>query len=295
MLQVLLSHVPVRGEMDRAALAVHSTMLEHGFVCVGTSEPSSSAQPVMTASADGSASLQVLPPGWNSFEDSYAFFYMHPFRQNEDSFTVKAVGIGSSLAVHAASSAPNADLLETKLSVSQDAVDNDPVSVAARAKAWQEKVAVGVAQRLLSRHNSTARLGTALEAAPSEKAGTKRPAPEEPRREPPRHEERRPSQGIPQPPLLQDPFRPGFLGDRPIWWMPEGGLLGPRHPAWGQVAPGRSGGMMPRFDVIGPGEPDPDHFVPGGVPGFPGGLPTFHGGRPGGRGSGMDPDGIFFM
>ncbi|CAE7034382.1 unnamed protein product [Symbiodinium sp. CCMP2456] len=95
---------------------------------------------------------------------------MHPFRQNEDSFTVKAVGIGSSLAVHAASSAPNADLLETKLSVSQDAVDNDPVSVAARAKAWQEKVAVGVAQRLLSRHNSTARLGTALEAAPSEKA-----------------------------------------------------------------------------------------------------------------------------
>ncbi|CAE7648682.1 unnamed protein product, partial [Symbiodinium necroappetens] len=73
--------------------------------------------------------------------------------------------------------------------------------------------------------------------------------------------ERRPSQGIPQPPLLQDPFRPGFLGDRPIWWMPEGGLLGPRHPAWGQVAPGRSGGMMPRFDVIGPGEPDPDHFV----------------------------------
>eukprot|EP00439_Symbiodinium_sp_Y106_P077146 s1614_g16.t1 len=163
-------------------------MLEHGFVCVGTSEPSSSAQPVMTASADGSASLQVLPPGWNSFEDSYAFFYMHPFRQNEDSFTVKAVGIGSSLAVHAASSAPNADLLETKLSVSQDAVDNDPVSVAARAKAWQEKVAVGVAQRLLSRHNSTARLGTALEAAPSEKAGTKRPAPEEPRREPPRHD-----------------------------------------------------------------------------------------------------------
>ena len=92
MLQVLLSHVlgpqsrnssslehlgalvrPVRGEMDRAALAVHSTMLEfgprifcasgfafvsrrscfrHGFVCVGTSEPSSSAQPVPDPSSE---------------------------------------------------------------------------------------------------------------------------------------------------------------------------------------------------------------------------------------------------
>ncbi|CAE7021828.1 unnamed protein product [Symbiodinium natans] len=208
--------------------------------------------------------------------------------------TVKAVGIGSSLAVHAASSAPSSDLLEAKLSVSQDVIDNDPASVAVRAKAWQEKVAVGVAQRLLSRHNSTARLGAALEASSDKVGGTKRPAPEEPRSTTPEHQDRRPSQGNPHPPLLQDPFRPGFLGDRPIWWMPEGGLLGPRHPAWGQVAPGRSGGMMPRFDPIGPGDPDPDHFVPGGLPGNPGGLPTFHGGRPG-RGSGMDPDGIFFM
>eukprot|EP00913_Durusdinium_trenchii_P010684 g10024.t1 len=73
-------------------------------------------------------------------------------------------------------------------------------------------------------------------------------------------------------PPVGDPFRPDFFpDDRRMWWLPDGGLLGPRHPAWGQVMPGRSGGMMPRFDPIGPGEPDPDHLpLPG--RGGPGGV-----------------------
>lgn len=66
----------MRNELDRAALAVHSTMLEwgrpvaskmslrHGFVC--------GAAPVLTGGADGAVSMQVVPPGWNASNDSYA-------------------------------------------------------------------------------------------------------------------------------------------------------------------------------------------------------------------------------
>ncbi|CAE8720269.1 unnamed protein product, partial [Polarella glacialis] len=177
------------------------------------------------------------------------FGYLHPLRGTSDTFTVKALAIGGSLAIHAASSAPGADLLSLTLNVDKAASDNDPVSVAARAKEWQEKVAVGVAQRLLSRQNSTARLGKALEASSS---GIKRPAPEARQDfmgpdfidQPDRF---RPGYPGDLPPNRGDPFTPGFLGrDRPVLWTPDGGLLGPRHPAWGQVVPGRmGGGMMP--------------------------------------------------
>eukprot|EP00931_Biecheleriopsis_adriatica_P095036 TRINITY_DN68667_c0_g1_i1.p1 TRINITY_DN68667_c0_g1~~TRINITY_DN68667_c0_g1_i1.p1 ORF type:complete len:308 (-),score=55.22 TRINITY_DN68667_c0_g1_i1:97-1020(-) len=307
MLQALLSVAPVRGELDRAALAVHSTMLEHGFVCVGTAEPSASAAPVLAAAPDGSISMQLVPAGWNSVADSYTFGYVHPLRESTDTFTIKALAIGSSLAVHAASSSAGADLLNLTINVETSSVDNDPVSVVARAKEWQEKAAAGIAQRLLGRQNSTARLGKALEAHPSAAAGSdrKRPEPEDPRPARPARpdfdndyeRDRRPFPGAP---LFRDPFRPGFFGeDRPVFWTPDGGLLGPRHPAWGQVIPGRTGGgMMPRFDPIGPGtgEPNPDLFVPGiGGIGGPDGLPTFIGGA-GGRGRGrMDPDGMFMM
>ncbi|CAJ1348645.1 unnamed protein product, partial [Effrenium voratum] len=67
MLPALLGAVPVRGELDRAALAVHSTMLAHGFVC-----STSSSAPVLAAAPDGAVSMQVLPAGWNSSSESYS-------------------------------------------------------------------------------------------------------------------------------------------------------------------------------------------------------------------------------
>eukprot|EP00441_Pelagodinium_beii_P032919 CAMPEP_0197633840 /NCGR_PEP_ID=MMETSP1338-20131121/10107_1 /TAXON_ID=43686 ORGANISM="Pelagodinium beii, Strain RCC1491" /NCGR_SAMPLE_ID=MMETSP1338 /ASSEMBLY_ACC=CAM_ASM_000754 /LENGTH=281 /DNA_ID=CAMNT_0043205597 /DNA_START=42 /DNA_END=887 /DNA_ORIENTATION=+ len=281
-------------------------MLEHGFVCVGTSEPSASTLPVLAAGADGAVAMQIIPPGWNAVPDSYSFGYVHPLRGSSDTFTVKALAIGSSLAVHAASSSSGADLLTITLGINKDESDNDPASVVTRAKEWQERTAAGVALRLLGRQNSTARLGKSLEAQnEAEKVGTKRPAPEDPKSARPDfsdERDRRPGfptfpdvPGFPQ----RDPFVPGFLGDdRPIFWTPDGGLLGPRHPAWGQVVPGRlggaggSGGMLPRFDPIGPGngEPNPDLHVPGiGDVGGPRGVPGF------GRRGRMDPDGMFMM
>lgn len=285
MLPALLANVPVRNELDRAALAVHSTMLEHGFVSVGAS-----TAPVLSSASDGAISMQVVPPGWNSSSDSYSFGYVHPLRGSEETFTVKALSIGSNLAVHAESSTPEGDLLSVTLTV-EDNGDSDSTAAAARAKDWQEKIAMGVSQRLLSRHNSTARLGSALEAAPAQanSSGTKRRVVEDQSAQPPDRPERPDRPGFVPP--FSDPFRPDFGDHRPFW--PDGGLLGPRHPAWGQVMPGRGGGMMPRFDPIGPGEPDPDHMRLPGRGGF-GGLPTFHD-LPPGRGGlgGIGPDSMF--
>ena len=88
---------------------------------------------------------------------------------------MKALAMGSSLAVHAESSTQGGDLLSVTLAVdqapfgrgggaSEEQLDGDPETVAARAKAWQEKIASGISQRLLSRQNSTSRLAAALEA-----------------------------------------------------------------------------------------------------------------------------------
>jgi len=295
LLKALLGAAPVRGECDRAALCVHGTMLEHGFVC---------GSPAVTASADGAATLQILPSGWNAAPDSYAFSYVHPLRGASETFTVKALSMGESgsFVVHAASSVPGAELLTVTLSLPQGAADE------AQLMSWQEKIATTIALRLLARHNSTARFGKVLEAAEpaaAEKAGgTKRPAPEEERPRPPQFPEDDPRYlpgGAPVP-GFRDPFSPGFLDPErrpPLLWTPDGGLLGPRHPAWGQVVPvggrGGGGGMLPRFDPIGPGtgEPDFDHLR---MPGFePGHFPGFQGGATGrGRGR-LDPDGMFII
>lgn len=289
--QVLLSTAPVRNAFDRAALVVHSVMLEHGFVCTGVSE--SSGQPLVAAQTDGSISMQILPPGWNSSADSYSFSYMHPARGSAEAFSLKSLVIGSSLAVHAASSVPGTDLLTVSFDIGAETeiTQNQIVD-------WQDKVASSIVLRLLARQNSTNRLGKALDpndtsqnASSSDKTGTKRPAPQE----------ERPRPGMPDDPTrdpffpMRDPFNPGFFPSSPANWTPYGGLLGPRHPAWGQGLPfgGGQGGMMPRFSPIGPGtgEPDPDHLR---VPGLtPGNFPGFQGGASGlGR---MDPDGMFMM
>uniref|UniRef100_A0A7R9ZZS8 PI31 proteasome regulator N-terminal domain-containing protein n=1 Tax=Pyrodinium bahamense TaxID=73915 RepID=A0A7R9ZZS8_9DINO len=307
-LNALVAAVPVRSELDRAALSVHSTMLEHGFVCVAAGEPPAGAAPAVATGTDGSTSLQILPPGWNAAADSYAFGYVHPLRGATETFTVKALSMGESLVVHAASSAPGAELLTVTLSVNRSATADE-----AQLKTWQEKTAASIAVRLLGLHNSTVRLGKALEggapAAERAAAGTKRPAPEEergsrlpPRGDPePEKDPRYQPGGLPVPGgPRRDPFSPGFLDPErrpPLFWTPDGGLLGPRHPAWGHFVPGRGGGMMPRFDPIGPGagEPDPDHLrVPGLLPGG-GEFPGFHGGAAGrGRGR-LDPDGMFIL
>lgn len=75
------------------------------------------------------------------------FGYLHPLRGSEESFTVKALAMGSSLAVHAESSVPGGDLLSVTLAVDQENLDGEPQVVAARAKAWQERIASGISQR----------------------------------------------------------------------------------------------------------------------------------------------------
>jgi len=294
----LLAAVPIRGEADRAILCVHSTMLEHGFQCVACGgEMSDSLVPCVTAAADGSASLEILPRGWNSSADSFSFTYVHPLRGSEETFTIKALSMGQNFVVHAASSLSNAELLTVTLTQPTGAT-----VCLATMKTWQEKIAATICMRLLSRHNSTARFEKALaggEVTTEASGGTKRPAPEE--------EQPGPGGGerAPERTPHRDPFTPGFLDPRGrplLFWTPDGGLLGPRHPAWGQVVPGRGGsGMMPRFDPIGPGggEPDHDHMpVPGMLP--DGDAPFFPPGPGqgffpgGGRGGRFDPDGMFF-
>lgn len=298
----LLGVVPIRGEVDRVMLAIHTTMLEHGFICTGCGEVGDSPSPALATNGEGQVVLVLVPNRWNASSDTYSFAYIHPLRGAGETFIVKGVSIGGSLAVHAASSSPGADLLTLTVNISKDAADNDPASVAVRAKEWQEKAA-GVAVRLLGRDSSTARLGRALEAqAESSGVGAKRPATEDRRSKPvPENNDDRPERWRPAPgEPWRDPFNPLFVEeDRRdlVGWLPGGGgeFVGPRHPFFRQViVPGgrpEGGGMMPRFDPVGPGggDPDPDHFQPGGF--GPDGVPF----RSGGRGGRMDPDGMFMM
>lgn len=300
-LQAILSVVPVRGEFDRAALAVHGTMLEHGFASVSDLE---SGGPTMSGGDGGAVTLQVVPSGWNATPDCYTFHYVHPLRESAESFTLKALSIGGSLVVHAASSVPGAELLTVSLAVDEAAGDAE---MATRIKDWQEKTAASVALKLLARQNSTACFAKGLGQV---EQGTKRPAPSpEDMRVADRRqdEERRRMPDVDPRPGIIDPFSPSlpWHGDgvgptNPFpHWTPVGGLMGPRHPAWGQFIPGRIGGggsgsIMPRFDPIGPGggDPNPDHLH---VPGMtPGNFPAFQGGASG-RGGRMDPDGMFIL
>lgn len=298
LLQELTRSNSIRGAFDHAALVAHSTMLEHGFVCLGTAEPTAGASPKLTIAADGSAVMQVLPTGWNASADSFTFGYIHPSRGSSEGFTLKALVIGSSLVIHAASSVPGTDLLTVTFNIAAEK-EVTPSDV----QGWQEKMLSGIVLRLLARQPSTARLGKALDASePSTNTergnATKRPAPEDPRTQPRPSPE---SDFDDRRPGLIDPFHPGFPS--PPLWTPYGGssLIGPRHPAWGQVGPGGrplpggGAGMMPRFDPTGPFgdgtmEPNPDHLR---VPGmFPGNFPAFQGGATGGR---RDPDGMFIL
>lgn len=313
LLQALLDVAPARGEVDRAALVVHSVMLDHGFICVGTREPEPGTRPTIVAGADGALAAQLLPPDWNAAQDSFSFGYIHPLQAAEETYTLKALFIGGLFAVHAASSKGGSEVLSVNLDVAADASfegDEAVPAFAARAQAWQEKVAANIVLRLLNRTNSTSRFARAL--AQDEGQGTKRRATEasapQPPRAPARPEIERPPPEFRPPPDFQPevfpPRHPDFPGisEPRFFWTPSGGgsLLGPRHPAWGQVFPPRRGdgvpsGLLPRFDPIGPGmgEPDPDHLrVPGNDPfgQFP--PAGFPGGRPGGSGI-MDPDGMF--
>jgi len=287
----ILRAVPIlHGDLDRAALAAHAAMLEHGFICVGATEPGADTRAEVMAAEGGSATIQILPPGWNASPDSYSFGYVHPLRGPAENFTLKALSIGGNLAVHAASSLPASELLSVTLVMGED-----------RSMEWREKTAASIAMRLLGRHDSTACLGKALagpkaEAPGSTGGGTKRSAPPEGE-----HPRPNPLGGVgPDQPFVIDPTRPEGPGFRqpPLFWTPDSGmLLGPRHPAWsGPSMPSRGGGgMMPRFDPIGPGmgEPDPDHLRVPGMPGFPGGFPGFQGGATGG--GRLDPDGMFIL
>eukprot|EP00428_Durinskia_dybowskii_P017635 CAMPEP_0170207766 /NCGR_PEP_ID=MMETSP0116_2-20130129/3462_1 /TAXON_ID=400756 /ORGANISM="Durinskia baltica, Strain CSIRO CS-38" /LENGTH=325 /DNA_ID=CAMNT_0010458227 /DNA_START=44 /DNA_END=1021 /DNA_ORIENTATION=+ len=301
--------------LDRAALAAHATMLEHGFMLVAA-EGQGAPSPFVAPAADGSITLRLLPAGWNSGSDSYSFNYVHPLRGAEETFALKALAISGNLVLHASSSLPAAELLTVHLKVGAASVPEADAAAAAPAKGWQEKTAAGIAIRLLGRHGSTARLGKALDTADeagaaaadgaSASGGIKRPHPTPERQDP--------GGFRPTPPLPPSSFNPdlhpgGILfprffperGGPPLLWTPDGGLLGPRHPAWGQgprLGGGGGGGdggfgLLPRFDPIGPGsgEPDPDHLRVPGLPDFPGHI--FQGGAGGRRG--MDPDGMFMM
>ena len=143
-------------EWDRAALAVHGTFLEHGFVSVelrGTwpLEPGTKAYepPVVSASADGSVSLQVLPAGWNDKLDSYTFGYTHPLFDTDVGFVVYALPVCGALNIRATSSMPKAEAFSAKLHVdpSIEAVDLD--SVLKRGRDWSDKVADEICNAML--------------------------------------------------------------------------------------------------------------------------------------------------
>eukprot|EP00929_Paragymnodinium_shiwhaense_P034527 TRINITY_DN18772_c0_g1_i1.p1 TRINITY_DN18772_c0_g1~~TRINITY_DN18772_c0_g1_i1.p1 ORF type:complete len:335 (-),score=49.31 TRINITY_DN18772_c0_g1_i1:322-1326(-) len=328
--RALVETVAPQGNGDRAALTAHATMLEHGFQPVASGQ----GAPVLTMGADGSCSLQVLPQGWNASKDSYSFEYIHPLRGVEEKFSLKALAIGTSVALHAASSLPGGDLLTVTLEVGapstsspstegQSAATPSAPPLTDQLQGWQDKISSGIALKLLGRHNSTSRLGKALAGEAAGTAGSsadasaaasrgKRPAPspENNRREDDIDMEPDRPGRAPWP----DPGREGILppdrdpfglprglfptpSPHPFIWTPNGGLLGPRHPAWGQTVPGplggrgEGGGMMPRFDPFGPpgtgfGDPEPDHLR---VPGR-GGGPMFPPGRGGG---GFNPDPMF--
>jgi len=307
--QALVRSASAQSELDLAALAAHAAMLEHGFLCTGATErgaPQYSSEssptnasavpllPPLVVGADGAVSLQILPAGWKSATgERYSFAYNHPLKGPAEDFSMKCIAIGSSLAVHAASSVPGTDLLTVTLDASQSLTADAAPS--ARATEWQDKTAASIARKLLARHDSILVTGTQKSLQVSNTAASDRERPaasvEYP---PPRHPSHNDGSDMP----WRSPFGPVFPGQEPSpVWMPQGGgsLLGPRHPAWGGGLPGRFGGgagMMPRFDPVGPGlgEPDPDH-----MPVFPGFQPGFQGGASG-RGPGrLDPDGMFMM
>jgi len=268
--QALLSSVACSNEADRCMLAAHASMLAHGFICLGTEPPREQAKPLVEATAAGAVSLCILPPDWNkSSAQSYSFVYMHPLRGAEETFELKAVVMAEFLALHAASSLPNADLLQVKLKIGASEASSE----------WEASVASGIAVRLL-KHPTMSALRQALEESSEVRtSGTKRPASPPGTRPTPERDTRGPPFAPGVPPYGTSPLPQG--GGSPLLWTPNGGLIGPRHPAWGQgIIPGLGrhpdprggGGLMPRFDPIGPGgmDPDPDHLAVPGLPGRPG-------------------------
>lgn len=291
--EALSKAVQSRGPLDYAALAMHCSMLEYGFVCIGLTESTPGAcSPTLIGDADNGFSLQILPPGWNALPDTFSFGYAHPLRPGE-TFTIKAVTLAGTFTVHAASSVDGASLHSATLNVDKGA----EVS-AEMVREWQDKIKLNVANKLLRDGGEAAKAFSRIlakeEDAKEPKSGqtsVKRPAPED-------EEERRrrdvPGIDVPRP-LWDDRFPGGFDPFTPQWpgqtpFRPDGGLLGPRHPAFQGIGPQliRPGqGMHPRFDPVGPAgmEPDNDHFHPPGMPGMPGrrggpGGPPGFGGPP---------------
>lgn len=294
--------VQLRNSLDHAALAMHCCMLEHGFICTGLTEtePGASSPTISTDPSIG-FSLQILPPSWNASPDTFSFGYAHPLRPGE-TFTVKAVTLAGMFTVHAASSVDGASLHSATLTV-----DKNAETSAEMVEEWHGKIKLNVASKLLLDGGEAAKAFArvlsqeeeAKEAKPGQTA-TKRPAPEDDEEE----RRRRDVHGIHVPrPLWDDRFPGGFdpfsppMPDHPDHrtpFRPDGGLLGPRHPAFQGIGPQliRPGqGMHPRVDPVGPGgmEPDNDIFQPPGPAGLPG-MPGRRGGPGGPPGFGGPPD-----
>merc|ERR1719272_1475880 len=97
---------------------------------------------------------------------------------------MKALVIGGSLVIHAASCLPGTDLLTVTFNLTAETEISQNI-----IQDWQDKVASGIVLRLLARQSSTTRLGKALdakEASPNSSNtergnSTKRPAPEDDR------------------------------------------------------------------------------------------------------------------
>mmetsp|Transcript_42130 Transcript_42130/g.111016 ORF Transcript_42130/g.111016 Transcript_42130/m.111016 type:complete len:232 (+) Transcript_42130:50-745(+) len=104
LLERLLQLAPdVRSAMDVVALAVHSFMLEQGFVCVGAGiDPNTvkgTLHPDVFGCPDNSVGVVLLPPHWNT-TDTYKFAYKH-VRFVDRTFALKAVKMSHALIVHA--------------------------------------------------------------------------------------------------------------------------------------------------------------------------------------------------
>lgn len=263
----------MRDQHDAAAIVLHLAMREKGFVCVSTSD----------ASTTETKDLGVIPPGWSSSSDGYCFQYRHNDLPGK-TVLMKALRMEQYLLVHAvgADGKIRSVDIDTQQYVNKDAPLDDYERLFKDLPGL-----IGAFDRSVRSQVAPPPKAEARDEAPAAGAVPRHPAVPPPAFDPLRDDRYRPQ---PVPPVYDpdlDPLGPG---------LPPLGPGGPRPMPGNLIGPGHLGGRgrgIPRFDPFGPapgigGEPDFDEALP---PGPLGPRPPLGRGRGGGSGSGGFPFG----